>query len=138
MNDKKHKIAESIEKLTRIVNDCGYMQAYKSDTGAIIYREAHNALSYLFRSFICTTCQGSGEVVDDVWCYHLPHPTKQCDDCGGTGIKKDILDRLEAEEITGRGNTFEVCGVEYSIPIENKTIGTDTDKSGKDAQNENR
>lgn len=98
MNEKKHKIAESIEAITRLVNDYGYKLAPKQHQENLIYKKAHTALSYLFQTFICQICQGSGEVPD--YAADKSFTLKECAACNGSGIQKDVLDRLEAEEIT--------------------------------------
>lgn len=88
--NRSHEIAKSIvilgETLNAILNDPDFPQKRPN-----LILEFGRAMGYLQKSFLCETCQGSG------WDFG------ECSNCKGTGIKPDILDRLEAEEIINNG-----------------------------------
>lgn len=84
---EKHKIAQAIDDLRELVVmlDFGPSNSIHQQTD-----KAHSAVLVLNGLFICEKCLGDGEELNSV----------DCLECGGTGIKPDILYRLEAEEVT--------------------------------------
>lgn len=98
----RHKIAESIDALTSWVDLACVKIPIDDPQDYEVIKKACRALAYLFVNFICQTCQGSGEavVMEDP-----EKPLVLCSVCGGSGIKPDVLDRLEAEEITEKLKT---------------------------------
>jgi excinuclease UvrABC ATPase subunit len=97
---QNHKIAKALEELIALVNSAlnhATFAAYHSD----LMLRANSAISFLVHLFLCPKCEGSGEIMNPA--YYLMHKGEtmiECPDCQGTGIKTDILDRLEAEDIT--------------------------------------
>jgi hypothetical protein len=87
----RHKIAESIETIAMLIMECGG----RPDIATL--GDANSACAYLFNLFCCSNCQGSGRVLN---IENEENPLVECQRCEGTGVNLDILDRLEAEEIT--------------------------------------
>ena len=56
------------------------------------------ALSYLIDLFLCPKCQGDGVAVVIGEHIQIDDILTSCPDCGGTGIKTDILNKLEPND----------------------------------------
>jgi len=102
VSGQNHKIAESLENLVRLVNSALNCSEFTRSQGhADLLLQANNAVSYLVNLFLCPKCQGSGEVYNKEYIkQHTGESLIECPDCQGIGVKTDILDRLEAEDIT--------------------------------------
>ena len=97
---QNHKIAKALEELVMLVNSALNHAAFAACHSDLMLR-TNSAISFLVHLFLCPKCQGSGETLNPYYLKQgLKDPLQQCPDCQGTGIKTDILDRLEAEEVT--------------------------------------
>ncbi len=97
---QNHKIAKALEELVMLVNSALNHAAFSACHADLMMR-ANSAISFLVNLFLCPKCQGSGETFNPHYLEHeLKDALQQCPDCRGTGIKADILGRLEAEEVT--------------------------------------